>query len=221
MEDPAWTRSPEILFKADRIREFFPSRDMSPTERLNATTRFVILATLLTFAFTREPMHLALGAAILATVALVLLCHDPTTKENFYVKGSDAAKAHDYKDSRVASPEKESCTRPTKDNPFMNLLPTDPRDKPPACDYDDVKDEILEHTDDFFHRGMFESVTDIYNTRTTERQFYTQPSTTPGGDSIRFANFLFGQGPNCKSDRKACTGADRGPKSNVAPLEFK
>ena len=88
-----------------------------------------------------------------------------------------------------------SCQQPNINNPFMNILPTDNRDRLSACTYDKkTKDEI----NDAFNTNLYLDLNDIYGKNNSQRQFYTMPSTTIPNKQDSFAKWLYNTPSICK-----------------------
>jgi len=93
---------------------------------------------------------------------------------------------------------KNTCKRPTTANPFMN--PTqDEFNKPnipSACngDDEDINNDIV----DKFNKDLFMDVGDLFESKNSQRQFYTVPSSSPP-DTIKFANALYKSPYGCES----------------------
>ena len=92
--------------------------------------------------------------------------------------------------------------RSTPDNPFANFLLGDDPARPPACAYDDMKDEIRTN----FNRGLYRSLYDVYERQNGQLLFNTAPVTTAIPDAKSFAEFCYGSmaRPTCKEDTAAC-----------------
>ena len=73
-------------------------------------------------------------------------------------------------------------------------------DKPPACAYDTVRDEVRDN----FNAGLFRNATDVYERENSQYQYYTMPVTTGIPDTTAFRNFLYGGMRSCKQDAAAC-----------------
>lgn len=203
--DELWIREPRIVFQGTRLLEFWPTRSMTQIERHNCYLRFALYATIVGAVLTRNPIYISLGMA--AVLALAYSALALPSREPFTEPPHAASNEFEYARSKI------DCQYPSDTNPFGNMLPGDPMDRKPACLYDEVADDINRR----FDRSMCTNVTDVFNKENSQRQFYTMPNTAAANDQMEFARFLFGQGPNCKSDPNACTGYDRGPKSNVPP----
>lgn len=191
--DAIWYKDLGLFVR--RAREFWPSRDQTFEERVNAMVRFTLYATGLVYLFNRQPRYLAFGLVfvLVLTAVYVLRPHPPPPSP-----------PHQHAAS-VAATGSRHCTRPTKDNPFGNVLLTeyaDNPDRPEACMYDDVKDAMRQS----FNHNLFRNLTDVYEKQNSQRQFYTMPNTTIPNNQNDFAQFLYGTGPTCKEKAIMCTG---------------
>ena len=85
----------------------------------------------------------------------------------------------------------EECRGSTPDNPFANYLVTDDPDRPPACTYESMEDDVRAN----FNRGLFRNAYDVYERENSQRQFTTMPVTTAAADVQSFAEFCFATPP--------------------------
>ena len=193
--DKVWYRRPAALFA--RPMEFYPAASQSPEERINALTRLI--------AYVAVGVGLWRGdaRALLAAVAAVaaLSAVHAFGAEGFSGPGSDFAET-------ANRAPRGKCVKSTAENPFANVLLTDladDPDRPAACDYDSMKDDI----EDNFNRGLFRNLTDVYDRENSQRQFMTNPVTTGIPDTLAFAQFAYGsEAKGCKESPAACTGFD-------------
>lgn len=86
--------------------------------------------------------------------------------------------------------------KPTIENPFMNALNFDPRDRKPACNVDNT--EKTREIEQLFNTGLYRSASDIFNKNNSQREFYVMPCTTFPNDQSGFAKWLYGTPPTCK-----------------------
>lgn len=185
MFDRAWYQEPMVLFK--RPLEFFPARDMTHAERLNAIVRFIAYASVGIAMYKRDPVILAVGAVIIVVLSLVF--SSPT------LAGSAVKEVH-------TEEGRKECTPPTPDNPFMNVLANEyMSSKPGACA---VNAASMQKSSDYFDEGLPREIADVYHNRASDRQFITMPASGTNGtpDTLAFRNFLFSEtakGPKCKS----------------------
>ena len=188
--DKIWYEDVPVLLR--RWKEFFPTPDQTPTEKVNALVRLVVYATAAIFVYNREPRTLVMGAAV---VAVVSFAFGQQRQERYPMKPLEP----------LAVTGTAECTPPTKENPFANVLLTDlSKNRGPACAYDTVKDTIKTH----FNDGLFRNATDVYETQNSQRQFYTMPVTSAIPDTGAFANFLYGGMKSCKANQADC-GPDK------------
>ena len=98
---------------------------------------------------------------------------------------------------------KNTCQKPTEENPFMNPTVNDfgVEMPPEPCNVED--DEIKERIDESFNKNLFMDVSDLYEKQNSQRQFYTIPgSNIP--DTINFANWLYSPKNTCKVNQSKC-----------------
>jgi len=101
---------------------------------------------------------------------------------------------------------KNTCRKPTVDNPFMNpdILEFNNGDPPAACNAedDDIKISIREN----FNKGLFRNVDELWEIENSQRQFYTLPNTQVPNNQKDFAEWLYKIPLTCKQDQYECTG---------------
>ena len=93
------------------------------------------------------------------------------------------------------------CIKPTINNPFMNPTILDYQTNNntiKACDIDNKK--INNQINKNFNKRIYKDVNDIYSRKTSERQFYTVPSTIIPNDQEGYANWLYHRGKTCKEN---------------------
>jgi hypothetical protein len=81
-------------------------------------------------------------------------------------------------------------------------MPADDPLRPPACNYDDMKQDIRRN----FNRGLVRSSYDVFERENSQRQYYTMPVTTTFPDVRAFTNFLGFSRETCKENTAMCTG---------------
>ena len=199
MNDPLWTENVKILFRNDRLKEFWPCERYSLNENINAVTRFCLYAGVMMSTAKNDYIYV-LGALI--CVIILALFVKPYMKEtNPHVVRSTNPKYFKMTE--------EKCQKPTKSNPFANALVTDTIDNPEklqACPYDEVKTEI----NDAFMQGFVHDPYDIYNKKHGQRQFYSTANTQIPNDQAKFAQWLYGNAnATCKENGVMCTGRDQ------------
>ena len=90
------------------------------------------------------------------------------------------------------------CTRPSKNNPFMNVtmneLATNPS-RPKACP---INSKVKHTMKNYFDHNLYRDVDDIFHKKASDRQYYTMPSTEVPNDATAYANWLYGTKKTCK-----------------------
>lgn len=177
-EDQLWINDPTILTNKHRLTEFFPIETMKTTEKINAVTRLLIyLGVLLSIIYmSSEYMFIPLvGMAIIYVINL----HSPQL-----IGGAIFDKP---------------VQMPTVDNPFMNVLISDYVDNPNRKPAGDIEDpEVKALIDKHFNDGLYKDVNDVWDHNNSQRQFYTNPSTTIPNDRESFAKWCWGTPMTCK-----------------------
>lgn len=206
MSDPIWYSDYSIIFRQDRLSEFFPSKDQTTAEKVNALLRLSIYISILLCIYknTISYMYVAIGAALF-TYFIYKMQHNnlqTETSNNKY----DATNGIEGLESDL-----NTCTRPTIDNPFMNVTMKDYlnidkkgsiKNRTPACDSNNptVKKEL----DNNFNHNLYKDVDDVFGKFNSQRQFYTMPSTTIPNRQDEFANWLYKSPKTCKEDSDFC-----------------
>lgn len=213
ISDPFWYEEPSILYDPDRVIEFFPTRDMTLNEKLNAISRFLIYLGILMFIAVRNYNLFfipVIGMAILYIVyyndaklhKVNLEQFDENIKKEFQLKPDIPIKIDDVGNI---------CQRPTPNNPFMNVLISDYTDQPtrlPACSQED--DDVKQETEKYFNYNLYKNVEDIWDKRNSQRQYVTMPWTTIPNDRDTFMKWCWKTTMVCKDGAEdACLEFDR------------
>lgn len=195
----AWFDDPQQLINAEQVNQFWPTRDQTPEERINAASRFVIYATCLIYLIRRDLRIFILGGTVLAVI-FVLYKHKMVKFTSAYTE--------------KGSPD---CQLPTSENPMGNVLITDYTDAPnrlESCYYASVQPLANKLTSDRipFDSGRSRSPLPQVLRNAVNRQFVTNPVSKIPGDQTQFAEWLYGSKnrPMCKSDGSYCDPNARG-----------
>jgi hypothetical protein len=100
--------------------------------------------------------------------------------------------------------KRNTCRKPTKENPFMNPDITDYNngDPPAACNaYDE---DINDNMNLNFNHELFRDVDEVWERANSQRQFYTIPNTSIPNNQTEFANWLYKVPETCKEDGTQC-----------------
>lgn len=99
---------------------------------------------------------------------------------------------------------RNTCRRPTIDNPFMNpsILDYNNNEPPVACNADD--DFVDESTRVNFNHNLFRNVDELWERENSQRQFYTVPNTAVPNNQTEFAKWLYKIPSICKENHTRC-----------------
>lgn len=100
------------------------------------------------------------------------------------------------------------CRKPTKENPFMNILlhDFDNNEQVEACNVDD--EEINKDIVHSFNTKLFMNIDDSFSRTNSQRQFYTTPNTRIPNNQSEFANWLYKMPETCKENNENCLRYD-------------
>lgn len=190
---------PKQVVRSDKVTEFWPTSQQTTAERVNATARFVIYATCILYLIRRDIRIFILGATVLSVLYVM--------EKSKMIKGKKEKK-------ETYVPE---CQLPTVDNPMANVLMSDydgRPDRPSACRYDTVRDEVNDMLSGRIPYGPQKSRSPMPDAQRNafSRQFVSGPVTSIPGDQTAFAEWLYGEkgAPICKSDPTLCSPDARG-----------
>lgn len=101
---------------------------------------------------------------------------------------------------------KNTCKKPTVENPFANIVFSDFLDsgnlaEPCNIDDDDVKNEMQ----NLYNSSIYRNFEDVWERENSQRMFYSVPIQTVPNSQTDFANWLYKTGPSCKENSQYCT----------------
>jgi len=166
-----------------------PLGQMSTIDKINAIMRFFLYLGIL-LALIRNNGRYLMFPVIAGAISILVYNYETRNKQ--IIETELEKRDLDIVNNKV-------CTRVTVDNPFMNPSISDLTfnpEKPGACDI--TNEKVQSDIDKQFHSRVFQDVNDIYNNQSSERQFYTLPSTTIPNNQGGFADWLYNRGPSCK-----------------------
>ncbi len=169
--------NPAEVFQTNKLLEFWPTAKQSARERVSATTRFVIYATVLVYLINRDARVFALGALVLA---ILYYMYSTNMISDGKVRPAQG-------DARTSGPLRDPVTLPTLDNPMANVLMTDYADRPDrpaAAWYPSMRSQV---------QDAWSRIHPFERQRDAERNFYTMPSTTIPNDQTGFAQAAYGR----------------------------
>tara|TARA_B100001093_G_C26604808_1_gene917539 strand:+ start:98 stop:763 length:666 start_codon:yes stop_codon:yes gene_type:complete len=202
-ESPVWFDSPRELVENDQLLNFWPTKEQSPAERVNAATRFILYSTLITYSFRRDERVFILTSMVV--IGLWVLYSNGAVKGSSMVQAVSGGLDGDG-----------SCRRPTQENPMSNISVTEfgKPSPPPACFYPTVRKEVMDNLDNTipFDAGRSRSSLPEHQRNAASRQFVTMPVSTVPGAQTEFAEWCYGKkfSPICRSDQSVCSPDARG-----------
>jgi hypothetical protein len=196
-----WLNNYKILYNDNNYTKFIPSRSMTKIQQLNALSRFSIYAFILIILFDDDEKWLYIPIFIFILCIILYKLHQYELLEiknkNKNVEQFD----NDEYDLSIITPEKKTCTKSTKDNPFMNFLVSDylnEPDKKKACT--NVENDINQN----FNNELYQDIDDLFDKKNSQRQFYTMPNTQNPNEQKEFAEWLYKIPETCKTDQETC-----------------
>lgn len=240
MTDEIWTNDFNILFKKDRMMEFFPMKQQTHKERVNAIVRLSLYISILLVIYHSNIKFFAIFIFFLVFTFIIYRQYSVSNEsiinrsvhkksiqqkaeENFVQEKSNphlndfipSFGLHNNINSNIEKLENnlntELCTKPTIDNPFMNVTMKDYMnldkngqiiDRPPACDTDNT--EIKKLIDESFNNNLYKDVSDVFGKINSQRQFVTMPYTQIPNKQDEFARWLYLNPKTCKEDQDKC-----------------
>jgi len=179
MNDRFWSEDIKVLFHKNNISKFIPQKNMNNAQKLNAIVRFSFYLSLVLVLLKKNYLYFYISITTLVITYMIYIFSDKIEKFNDY-----------------ETLDNETCILPTKDNPFMNPLPTDNRKRAKACNFRNPKVKKL--INDNFKSNLFTNVEDVFDRKNSQRQFYTVPSTTIPNDQDKFSKWLYNTSKTCK-----------------------
>lgn len=185
-----WTQNINILLQPVLI----PTDYMSIDEKLNALTRLVIFVCII-LALVLQDTKIILFMIIIV-IGIVII-------HNYQYRFRSETETFLNKNN-IDIVENKTCTKPTKENPFMNpVIPlafenTDAIETSGACPISNSK--IQGQINTLYDESMYRDSDDIYDRTTGKRQFYTVAGSSIPNDQTVFANWLYNRGKTCKEN---------------------
>lgn len=199
-DERIWYEAPGEFLRSDRLSRIVPIRHTGIDAQLNAILRFAIYFATFVSLLRRS------ASPFLSIVTVVALI-------TFLVHKAEAGE-DEVRRERMDALEVERdpvtrrlCTRPTLDNPYMNVLMSDFKrfpERPGACDITRI--DVRDRAEDLSAHDLYVDSDDVYGRRANASAFYTNAATTIPNDQDGFARWLY-QPPakTCREgDGEAC-----------------
>ena len=224
---PFWLNEPTILFDKKQITEIWPNPNMSNMEKLNAISRFVIIASLLGYLITLNIGIIFVGIVTLAVIAILYHVQSNKIIADEKAKELPPKIKESFTNAILYNEVKDDYTNPKENNPMMNVLLPEISYNPtrneaaPAFNAEvekninnSTKDYVVDTTfsdestkqKEYIKRKLFSDLGDSYTFDDSMRNFYTNPNTTIPNDQGGFANFCFGDMISAKEGNEFALG---------------
>ena len=224
---PFWLNEPTILFDKKQITEIWPNPNMSNMEKLNAISRFVIIASLLGYLITLNMGIIFVGIITLAVIAILYHVQSNKIIADEKAKELPPKIKESFTNAILYNEVKDDYTNPKENNPMMNVLLPEISYNPtrneaaPAFNAEvekninnSTKDYVVDTTfsdeptkqKEYIKRKLFSDLGDNYTFDDSMRNFYTNPNTTIPNDQEGFANFCFGDMISAKEGNEFALG---------------
>ena len=207
VKDPIWYKNVDILFSKNRLDEFFPTKDQTLEEKLNAIMRLSVYISILLSVYNKnyKYLYVAFGMGLLTYFAYSQYSQN---SNNTNLQSTNVENTLENLDMNMEN--EVNCTKPSLDNPIMNVTMKDYMniqdgeivDRPPACDISDP--EIKREADEMFNNNLYKNIDDVFGKMNSQRQFFTMPWTTIPNDQDSFAKWLYDSPKTCKEDQDYC-----------------
>ena len=207
---------PNTLFNLDYAVKIIPNMDMTYPEKINALVRLSIYIGVILALFYTNYLFLYIPIVTMALTYVLYLFRLDTLEKVRADKGPNA-KLSDLSPSELANLSRKMgtgngdnfedilnikhCSQPNNNNPFMNPLVFDSRQRDKACDPINPDNQLEIETE--YNKYCIKDISDVWNHNSGRRQFYTVASTTYPNDQSGFANWLYRRPPTCKEGNGA------------------
>ena len=205
-----WYEDISVLLEPSKLKKYIPLKSYSKAEKLNAIVRLGFYISILFIVLTSNLNYIFIGIFCLVITLMINSNEQEKVKkdnrknvENYEnIKKDESYRRHNINvDNQL-----ENCILPTDENPFMNVLLTDKRDRKAACRTVRNK-KIKKLVDTKFNQGLFKDINSVYDRENSQREFYTMPSTTIPNNQRDFANWCYMTPKTCKEGNgNQCVG---------------
>ena len=165
------------------MKNFIPTSNMNVIERLNAYVLLSIYVTLIHYTIFNDSRVFGL---VVVTMLSTYLYYKST--QEHYVQYQSVKDKNKGKNNKNID-----CSLPSDNNPFMNVLMNEYTDNPErkqACDVDENK--IKKVINDKYYKDVYRDIDDVFDRKSSFRNFYTMPNTSIPNDQTSYAKWLYG-----------------------------
>jgi hypothetical protein len=213
-----WSENPNVIFNPEYIFEFFPTDNMTYSQKMNAATRTLLLLTAIGFIITQSIRLLIVSAITIFTIYVVY----SETQKSKIKNEKKKRNTENYENRNVAidtlkqngvSISPNTFDTPSEKNPLSNVLITDydynPNKKPAPPSYNtNVNAEILTQAKQLVRDlhpdqpnisdKLFKDLGEQFTFEQSLQPFYSTANTMIPNDQSGFADFCYGSMVSCK-----------------------
>ena len=191
MMENIWYKDPKNFVGLENLTKIIPTKSMTYVQQLNAIMRFSIYFSLLIFLVKKNILawYFALFIALITIFMYEFYARNNHIQNELYDKINVMYDEH----------KSQYCSRPSQNNPFMNVLMSEYAsfpNRPDACDINNSK--VRRQAEKFFDNNLYKDVDDIWSRKTSSRNWHTVPSSQIPNDRESFQKWLYGTGKTCK-----------------------
>ena len=209
--DKFWLDDPLVIFKKDRITEFWPDKQFSASRKLNAITRVIVLLTILGYFMSKTIKIIVTGVIALVFIVFIYFIQVKKEEEAQDIKNI-MKEGFDSNRPKFDKIMEKNFTTPTKKNPLMNVLLPEIHEKPnrneAAPSYNtNIRKEINEKSkSNLENEKLYKNLGDNLNHQHMMRNFHSMPNTSIPNNQKDFAMFCYGSMKSCKEGNEdACS----------------
>ena len=205
-----WLNDISVLFDKNKLNKFIPIKSYDNNEKLNSLVRAGSYISILLIIITGNLNYLFILIFSVILTYIIFINENDSKDKKLDEKIENYKNIKNDKDIKkreiIPSDYLNKCVLPTDDNPFMNVLVTDSRERRKACKtYNDKK--IAQLVEDKFSKGLFKDINGIYNNENSQREFYTTPNTMIPNDQEGFSKWCYLTPKTCKEGNgNQCVG---------------
>ncbi len=214
-----WFEDLRLIYDLDLAAQVIPNSTMTYPQKVNAMVRLAWFIGLLGSVITLNYLYLYIPVCVMLLtyvlylfrkqeyLAAVKQSHMAATASGIGKPGAISAQAPGILDPKLAEKfanylDNTYYAKPTDDNPFMNPLPFDSRQRPPASQ--SIANPVTKAEIELaYDMGTYRDSNDVWDKNNGKFRFNTVPATTYPNDQSGFANWLYKTPATCKEGNGA------------------
>ena len=225
--DVFWLDRPSVLF--DTFTKFIPTRNMTLYEQMNSITLFCIYALILLKLVGLSNKITTIVFIGIIVILVILYINKYKNVEEYDTERYDVESGYYNSDNALklgrfySERNRNKCLdkmvhktsqknqeildvprEPTVDNPFVNPILNDFNTENAPYPVNINDEQIKDKVNLTYNKDLFKDVSDLYDSKNVQRQFYTVPGGSVPNDQQKFAEWCYGVPKTCKEDSRYC-----------------